>query len=126
MATFRTSVVSVVTGACVLVLTAWIGSAQQPATPQQPAPVPVPLILKNYKAVTAERLLKPEDSDWLMVRRTYDGWGYAPLDQITVGNLDRWRPVWVFATGQTNGHEAPPIVNNGAMFVATPAIQVIA
>ena len=26
----------------------------------------------------------------------------------------------------TNGHEAPPIVNNGVMFVATPGNQVIA
>jgi hypothetical protein len=26
----------------------------------------------------------------------------------------------------TNGHEAPPIVNNGVMFVATPGNQAIA
>jgi alcohol dehydrogenase (cytochrome c) len=32
----------------------------------------------------------------------------------------------VFATGVTNGHEAPPIVNGGVMFVATPGNQVIA
>jgi alcohol dehydrogenase (cytochrome c) len=36
--------------------------------------------LKEYKPVTAQRLLKPEDGDWLMLRRTYDGWGYSPLD----------------------------------------------
>ena len=30
------------------------------------------------------------------------------------------------STGVTNGHEAPPIVNNGVMFVATPGNQVIA
>ena len=36
------------------------------------------------------------------------------------------QPVWTFATGQTNGHEAAPIVNNGVMFVATPGNQVIA
>ena len=34
--------------------------------------------------------------------------------------------MWVFSTGQINGHEAPPIVNNGVMFVATPGNQVIA
>ena len=45
-------------------------------------PPPMPAILKNYQAVTAERLLKPEDGNWLMIRRTYDGWGYSPLDQI--------------------------------------------
>ena len=93
---------------------------------QAPVQTPVAAILQNYKPVTAERLKKPEDGDWLMVRRTYDGWGYSPLDQITPANVTRLQPVWVFATGVTNGHEAPPIVNNGVMFVATPGNQVIA
>jgi len=35
-------------------------------------------------------------------------------------------PVWAFSTGVGSGHEAPPIVNNGVMFVATPYSQVIA
>jgi alcohol dehydrogenase (cytochrome c) len=30
------------------------------------------------------------------------------------------------ATGQVEGHQAPPIVNNGVMFVATPGNQMIA
>ncbi len=34
--------------------------------------------------------------------------------------------VWSFATGQVEGHQAPPIVNNGVMFVATPGNQVLA
>ncbi|MBI3403341.1 MAG: PQQ-dependent dehydrogenase, methanol/ethanol family [Acidobacteria bacterium] len=53
-------------------------------------------------------------------------WGYSPLDQITPANVTRLQPVWSFSTGVTNGHEAPPIVNNGVMFVATPGNQVIA
>ena len=61
-----------------------------------------------------------------MVRRTYDGWGYSPLEQITPTNVARLQPVWVVSTGVTNGHEAPPIVNRGVMFVATPENQVIA
>ena len=94
---------------------------------QLPTPsAPVPSILQNYKPVTAERLKNPEDSDWLLVRRTYNGWGYSPLDQITPTNVTRLQPAWVFATGVTNGHEAPPMVNNGVMFVATPGNQVIA
>src|SRR5215831_12991551 len=44
-------------------------------------------LLKNYKPVTASRLLKPEDGDWLMVRRTYDGWGYSPLEKINTSNV---------------------------------------
>ncbi len=91
---------------------------------QQPAPVPA--ILQSYKPVTAERLKKPDDGDWLTVRRTYDGWGYSPLEQLTPGNVTRLQPVWVFATGERSGHQAPPMVNNGVMFVATPGNQVIA
>jgi alcohol dehydrogenase (cytochrome c) len=99
------------------------------AAQQAPAPAPAPAlppILQNYKLVTAERLKKPEDGDWLMTRRTYDGWGYSPLSQITPENVKGLQPVWTFATGVLNGHEAPPIVNNGVMFVSTPGNQVIA
>jgi alcohol dehydrogenase (cytochrome c) len=94
----------------------------QPAAPR----TPVPEILRSYALVTAERLLHPEDSNWLMIRRTYDGWGYSPLVLITAENVKHLRPVWVFSTGETRGHEAPPIVNNGVLFVSTPNNQVIA
>jgi len=124
MIAIRTLSARVVATAFILMVTAESGPAQQ-ISATQPAPI-VPTILQNYKPVTAERLLKPEDGDWLMVRRTYDGWGYTPLDKITPANVARLQPVWVFATGQTNGHEAAPIVNNGVMFVATPGNQVIA
>ncbi|MEO8051618.1 MAG: PQQ-dependent dehydrogenase, methanol/ethanol family [Acidobacteriota bacterium] len=97
-----------------------------PASPPSPPPPPAPLVLQNYKPITADRLLKPEDSDWAMVRRTYDGWGYSPLAQITPQNVQRLEPAWVFSTGMTSGHEASPIVANGVMFVATPGSQVIA
>ena len=88
---------------------------------QEPAPV-----ARQSRPVTAERLKNPDAGDWLMVRRTYDGWGFSPLKQITPANVSRLEPVWTFATGQENGHEAPPIVNDGVMFVATPGNQVIA
>ncbi|HYV62224.1 MAG TPA: hypothetical protein VE958_06095, partial [Bryobacteraceae bacterium] len=44
---------------------------------QQGPPAPMPAILRNYQPVTAERLLHPEDGNWPMIRRTYDGWGYS-------------------------------------------------
>ena len=81
---------------------------------------------KEYKPVTAQRLLKPEDGDWLMVRRTYDGWGYSPLDKINTGNVARLKPVWMIETGEMRVHESAPIVNNGVMFVTTPNNQVLA
>jgi len=76
--------------------------------------------------VTAERLGSPEPGNWSLYRRTYDGQGYSPLDKINAGNVKNLVPVWTFSTGVTEGHEAPPIVNNGVMFVATPQAQVIA
>ena len=109
----------------VLVLVVHLHSAQQPA-PLPPVPVPMPALLKNYTTVTADRLTNPADGDWLMIRRTYDGWGYSPLDQITTANVSRLQPVWVFSTGVNSGHEAPPIVNNGVMFVSTPGHRVAA
>ena len=96
-----------------------------PPLPPPPA-APMPEALRSYKPVTAERLKNPDAGDWLMVRRTWDGWGYSPLDQITPANVARLQPAWVVSTGVANGHEAPPIVNNGVMFVATPGNQVIA
>ena len=83
-------------------------------------------VLQRYQPVTGERLTHPGDSDWLMIRRTYDGWGFSPLAQITTANVAQLELAWTLDTGASNGHEAPPIVNNGIMFVATPGNQVIA
>jgi alcohol dehydrogenase (cytochrome c) len=88
---------------------------------QEPSP-----LLQNYKPVTSQRLLKPEDGDWLMVRRTYDGWGYSPLDKIDTRNVSRLKPVWTIETGEARVHESAPIVNGGVMFVTTPNNQVLA
>ena len=111
-----------------LILSAGAASAQRPAAPlpKPDTPPPVPPILQNYKPVTADRLKQPEDSDWLMYRRTYDSWGYSPLAQIAPENAARLKPVWTLVTGQVEGHQAPPMVNNGVMFVATPGNQVLA
>jgi alcohol dehydrogenase (cytochrome c) len=79
-----------------------------------------------YTAVTEQRLLNPEPGNWLMYRGNYAGWGYSPLDQITPRNVKNLVPVWSFSTGVNEGHQAPPIVNNGVMFVTTPQGQVFA
>jgi len=102
--------------------------AQQPPQqqPPEPPPPPMPAVLQNYQPVTAERLKNPEDGSWLMIRRTYNGWGYSPLDQITPDNAARLHPVWIFSTGEARVHESAPVVNNGVMFVSTPNNQVIA
>jgi alcohol dehydrogenase (cytochrome c) len=80
----------------------------------------------GYTAVTDEQLRNPAPEDWLMYRGAYDSWGYSPLDQIAVDNVGELVPVWTFSTGVTSGHQAPPIVHDGVMFVTTPESQVLA
>ena len=74
----------------------------------------------SYSAVTDARLQNPEPHNWLMYRGNYSGWGYSPLEQVTPRNVKKLVPVWSFSTGVNEGHQAPPIVNNGVMFVVTP------
>ena len=101
-----------------------LGATAVPGFAQESAPMPP--ALAAYRSVTADNLKNPPAGDWLMIRRTYDGWGYSPLEAITPANVKGLRPVWVFATGEQRVHEAPPIVSNGVMFVSTPNNQVIA
>ena len=82
--------------------------------------------ITDYPPITAEQLTNPAPGDWPMYRRTYDGHGYSPLNQITRENVADLEPVWSFSTGVTEGHESPPIVVNGVMFVTTPENHVIA
>lgn len=90
----------------------------------------VPLLaaaqIADYSVVTDERLVNPEPGNWLLYRRTYDGWGYSPLDQIDTENVKNLRPVWTVSTGITEGHEGVLIVNDGVMFVTTPLNRVLA
>ena len=80
----------------------------------------------NYTPVTQQRLDNPEPGNWLLYRRTYNGHGFSPLNQVNSTNVKQLVPAWTFATGVNEGHEAPPMVNNGIMFVTTPYSQVIA
>ena len=82
--------------------------------------------MQAYAPVTDARLREPHPGDWLMYRRTYDGWGYSPLDQITAENVADLVPTWIFRTGIRDGAlQAAPIVNGNTMFVTT-AEQVLA
>lgn len=80
----------------------------------------------DYTPVTDVRLKNPEPRNWLQYRGNYGGWGYSPLDKINEKNVGRLQLAWALTTGQTEGHQAPPIVNNGYMYVTTPGAQVIA
>ena len=80
----------------------------------------------DYSPVTDERLAAPEPHNWLMYRGTYDSHGYSPLRQIHAGNVAGLKPLWTFSTGLREGHQAPPVVNDGTMFVTTPHNHLLA
>ena len=69
--------------------------------------------------VTDAMLQDPPPGDWLSWRRTRDGHGYSPLDQITRDNVDQLRLAWVLAIREGN-HQTAPLVHDGVMFLASP------
>ena len=73
-----------------------------------------------YPTVTDDRLEHPDADDWLMYRRTYDGWGFSPLKQITSSNIQRLSLAWSMSTDLVGAHETTAIVNHGRMFITTP------
>ena len=109
---FRRFIIGMFAGTLVIPLTFQLTKAQQEEAP--------------YKPVTNDRLREPAPEDWLMYRGTYNSWGYSPLNQITTENVSELVPVWSLSTGVVSGHQAPPIVNDGVMFVTTPEDQVLA
>jgi len=82
--------------------------------------------ISNYNAIDQQQLDNPSPNNWILYRHSYDWHGFSPLDQVNTNNVKTLTPVWTVSTGVIEGHEAPPLVNNGVMFVATPQDQVIA
>ncbi len=103
-----------VLGLPLLLLASADGLAQQP---QAADPT------RNLTPVTDAMLRNPPASDWLMWRRTYDAWGYSPLDQINKGNVKNLQVAWTWS--MTNGPtETTPIVHDGVLFIFNYADKV--
>jgi alcohol dehydrogenase (cytochrome c) len=73
--------------------------------------------IRNLEPVTDEMLADPDPEDWLMWRRTLDGWGYSPLAQIHRGNVDGLRMVWTRGLQGGETQEATPLVHDGVMYL---------
>jgi alcohol dehydrogenase (cytochrome c) len=71
---------------------------------------------RNLTPVTDAMLRNPPASDWLMWRRTFDGYGYSPLDQINKGNVKDLQVAWTWSLvpGAT---ETTPIVHDGVLYI---------
>src|SRR6266568_4822042 len=94
------------------------GSAQQ-----LPNAAPVNAAVKNFKPVTDAMLLKPDPADWLIWRRTYDGWGYSPLDQINKSNVKNLQVAWSWSM-TPGATETTPIVHDGVLYIYNYADKV--
>ncbi len=73
---------------------------------------------RAWQPVTEERLLEPEDGDWMNYRRTYDVTGFSPLDQVNRDNVDALRLVWAWSVRDNSRWVPTPIVANGLMYVS--------
>ncbi len=72
--------------------------------------------IDNYTPVTEANLLSPPDGEWLMWRRTYNHWGYSPLDQINPSNVGDLRLAWAWTMAEGR-QETTPLVHDGVMFL---------
>ena len=75
--------------------------------------------LDEFVPVSLAALGDPDPGDWLMVRRTYNAWGFSPLDQVTRENVSRLTLAWSRAM-EPGEQETTPLVYDGTMFLAHP------
>ena len=80
----------------------------------------------EWEPITEERLLDPQDGDWMSYRRTYDVTGFSPLDQINRDNVSDLRLVWSWSMRDNSRWVPTPIVANGLMYVSEGSGRVTA
>ena len=73
----------------------------------------------DFIPVTDAMLQDPADEDWLMWRRTLDGWGYSPLDQIDRDNVADLRLVWTRALN-AGSQQGTPLAYRGVLYMPNP------
>lgn len=72
--------------------------------------------VEDFSPISADTLLDPDPADWLMWRRTYDAWGYSPLDQINRDNVGDLELAW--AWNMVDGRqETTPLVYHGVLYL---------
>ena len=74
---------------------------------------------RSIVPVTDAMLADPDPADWPMWRRTLDGWGYSPLDEIDRANVGALRMAW--SRGLTEGaQQGTPLVYDGVLYMPNP------
>ncbi len=78
---------------------------------------------KPLSPVTEDMLRNPPPADWLLWRRTYDAWGYSPLESINKRNVKNLQVAWTWAL-TSGATEITPIVHDGVLFIFNYADKV--
>ena len=73
----------------------------------------------RFVPVTDAMLQNPSPDDWLMWRRTLNGWGYSPLDQIDRENVGDLQMVWTRALAP-GAQEGTPLAYGGTLYMPNP------
>ena len=73
----------------------------------------------DFVPVTDAMLQEPAAADWLMWRRTFDSWGYSPLEQIKRENVGELRMVWSRAL-HAGEQEAAALAYGGVLYMPNP------
>src|SRR3989442_748811 len=86
--------------------------------------LPSPGRSAEWRDVSDARLLNAERDagNWLMYNRTYAGWRFSPLDQISAANIKKLVPKWIFAGGTVGDQQMTPVVNDGVMFTTSTSL----
>jgi alcohol dehydrogenase (cytochrome c) len=72
--------------------------------------------VKAFEPITDAELLAPDPADWINWRRTLDGQGYSPLDQIDRETVGQLQLAWSWATPQGTD-QVTPLVHDGVMYL---------
>ena len=73
---------------------------------------------REFVPVTDAMLQDPDPADWPMWRRTLDGWGYSPLDQVNRDNVGELQMAWSRALPQGT-QEVTPLAYGGVVYMPT-------
>ena len=73
----------------------------------------------DFMPVTDAMLQDPAPGDWLTWRRTLDGWGYSPLDQIDRDNVGELGMVWTRAL-RAGSQQGTPLAYGGVLYMPNP------
>ena len=89
------------------------------------ASLPVAGQIEKLRPVTDERLVHAEEEpeNWFVFRRTWNQWGYSPLEQIDQGNVRNLRLAWSVGMNPGRNQQEPAVID-GIMFLIHPQSEV--